>query len=155
MRLLITLDAVSGVWRYAVDLGGWLRDAGHDIAFAGLGPRPDRVQQAEARGIGSLDWSPAPPDWMADHPAKLDGAGRWLAGIVERRAPDVVQANLPIQAALLARRMAAVPPVVAVSHSCHATWMRAVQGRPMPVAMAWHGRMTREGLWRRAAPMPP
>ena len=40
MRLLMTVDAIGGVWRYAMDLAAELRDHGVETVFACLGPAP-------------------------------------------------------------------------------------------------------------------
>ena len=46
-RVLITLDAVGGVWRYAIDVARGLEV--HDVAclLVGFGPEPDAAQRAE------------------------------------------------------------------------------------------------------------
>ena len=65
-RTLMTLEAVGGVWRYAMDLAATLRDHGVTTVFAGFGPLPSEAQRQEAEGIGELVWNNAPLDWTAD-----------------------------------------------------------------------------------------
>jgi hypothetical protein len=48
-RLLMTIDAAGGVWRYAMDLARGLRAHGVETAFLGFGPRP----RARGRGRGA------------------------------------------------------------------------------------------------------
>ncbi len=42
-RVLITLDAVGGVWRYALDVARGLESHGVDCLLVGFGPAPDAV----------------------------------------------------------------------------------------------------------------
>ena len=46
-RLLITADAVGGVWRYATDLAHALVPHGVETTIAVLGPEPSDAQLAE------------------------------------------------------------------------------------------------------------
>ncbi len=149
--VLMTVDAVGGIWRYAIDLGGALADRGCRIVFAGLGPRPSGAQVAEAAAAGMLVWGDLPLDWRARRPGDLAGVGRWLALLVRMHRPDLVQVNLPTQAADLAIGK----PIVAVCHSCLGTWFRAVEGRPAPAGFAWHEALARRGLARAAAVVAP
>ena len=48
MRVLLTLDAVGGVWRYALDLAAGLRAGGVETCFLGFGPMPTSAQGREA-----------------------------------------------------------------------------------------------------------
>ncbi|PYE83685.1 glycosyltransferase family 4 protein [Pseudoroseicyclus aestuarii] len=141
-RVLMTLDAVGGVWRYALDLAQGLRAEGLEIAFAGLGPAPSPAQAEAARRIGTLDWGEAPLDWLAKGPEALAPVGPWLSALAERRGADLVHLNYPSQGAELEVAM----PVVAASHSCLATWFAAVRGSAVPDDMAWQAELTGAGL---------
>lgn len=149
MKLVMTVDAVGGIWRYAVDLGAELATRGHQVVFAGLGPPPSDGQIAEAPG--QVVWGTAPLDWMTDGPAALTAVGPWLARVAEEQRADVLQMNLPSQGAGLRTRV----PVVAVCHSCLATWFRAVEGTAPPPAFAWHADLMRQGLARADAVVAP
>lgn len=59
-RVLMTVDAVGGVWRYAMDLASAAQSMGIEVIFAGFGPPPSVEQADEARRIGTLEWVPAP-----------------------------------------------------------------------------------------------
>lgn len=145
-RILMTLDSVGGVWRYAIDLAAALTEAGHEVVLAGFGPRPDPVQMEEARAIGPLEWGEAPLDWLASGPEALAGAPGWLLEVAERHGAEVLHLNQPG----LAAHLDGGPPCVAVTHSCLATWFRAVDDAEVPEALAWHVEMTRAGF-RKAA----
>jgi hypothetical protein len=142
LRILMTLDAVGGVWRYAIDLGQALRARGHEIVLAGLGPEPGGAQRAEAQAIGTLEWGVAPLDWLARDEGELAGVGPWLRGLVRRYAPAIVHLNLPSHAA----GWTGAPPCIAVLHSCLATWFRTLEGGPVPAHLAWQVRLTERGL---------
>ncbi|EAQ02260.1 putative glycosyltransferase protein [Pseudooceanicola batsensis HTCC2597] len=142
LRILMTLDAVGGVWRYAVDLAAALAEEGCEIVFAGFGPEPDTTQRDEARGIGPLEWGAAPLDWLASGPGDLDGAPGWLMQVAERHGVDVLHLNQPTLAAGLRGRT----PCVAVTHSCLATWFGTMEGGAVPGPLRWQVEMTRAGL---------
>ncbi|WP_375258709.1 glycosyltransferase family 4 protein [Citreimonas sp.] len=149
--VLITLDAVGGVWRYGIDLAAGLVAAGRPVCFAGFGPAPTDAQRAEAEALGPLDWGAQTLDWMARVPEDVSGAGRWLAEVARRRGARVIQCNLPSLAADIPECV----PVVAVSHSCLATWFDAVRGTDVPADMRWIRDLTAAGLARADAVVAP
>ncbi len=150
-RLLMTIDAAGGIWRYAMDLARGLRAHGVETAFLGFGPRPRAEAEAEAMRIGPLDWSDLPLDWMAGDVRGLADVPVAIAGAARRARADIVQVNVPSQAAGLASDV----PVVAVHHSCVTTWFRAVHGAPPPEEWAWQAALTRTGLDRAEAVVAP
>ena len=150
-RLLMTIDAAGGVWRYAMDLARGLHGHGIETAFLGFGPRPAPDAEAEALALGPLDWSDVPLDWLAQDERALSDVPHVIASMAERAHADIVQVNIPSQAAGLPQDL----PVVAVHHSCVATWFRAVRGAPPPEAWSWQARLTREGLRRAEAAVAP
>ncbi|EHK59370.1 glycosyltransferase family 4 protein [Allomesorhizobium alhagi] len=150
-RILMTIDAVGGVWRYAMDLAAALRTEGVETVFAGLGPAPSADQQSEAMAIGTLEWLDAPLDWMARDESELDALPRLVARMADRRQIDLIHLNLPSQA----RGLEVSCPVVAVSHSCVVTWFQAVRGAPVPDGWAWQQGANRAGFDRADAVMAP
>jgi glycosyltransferase involved in cell wall biosynthesis len=145
--VLITTDAVGGVWRYTIDLARGLRAAGCRVVLAGLGPAPSDAQRAEAAGIGPLEWGEPPLDWLAPGPEALAGVVPWLARLTACYRPTHLHLNLPTQAAGLPA-LSGDPEVVVASHSCLATWFAAVQGREVPADMAWNRDLTARGFDR-------
>lgn len=141
-RILMTVDAVGGVWRYAMDLAAGLRPLGFETVFLCLGPRPSAAQRAEAEAIGDLVLSDEPLDWMAEDEAALDGVRQAVADTSLREGVDLVHLNLPSQAAGLD-----VPlPVVVVAHSCVCTWFHVVRGEAVPENWQWQWRLNRQGI---------
>lgn len=150
-RVLMTLDAVGGVWRYAMTLGTGLAERGISTLFVGLGPRPSPAQRAEAERIGELTWLDLPLDWLAADRAALDGIPAALAALAEARNIDLLHLNLPTQAAGHATER----PVVVVSHSCVVTWFRAVRGTGVPADWRWQFDLNLAGLQRADAVLVP
>ena len=144
MRVLMTLDAVGGVWRYAMDLARGLQPYGIRTVFLGFGPPPSAQQKAEAEMLGTLDWAEAPLDWLVDSREALAEVPDLVARAARRHGTDLVHLNLPSQGAGLETER----PVLAVSHSCVTTWFRAVRGTNLPPGWEWQGDINAEGLAR-------
>lgn len=144
-RVLMTVDAVGGVWRYALDLAAGLQGEGTEVLLAGLGPAPSAAQrrEAEATHVG-LAWLDVPLDWMTDREAELDRLPALLGDLAARFGADLLQVNAPTQAAGLAPGC----PLVVVSHSCVPTWFEAVRGGGLPAGWDWHRPRNRAGFDR-------
>ncbi len=142
--VLVTADAVGGVWRYAVELSRGLALRGCQVVLAVLGPAPNAAQQAEveeARGV-ELVTTGLPLDWLAEHPAELERVSRALRKLAAR--VDVVLLHAPA----LVGSCAWPVPVAATAHSCVGTWWDAVRGGPVAADYAWRASATRDGLRR-------
>ena len=140
MRLLMTTDAVGGVWRYSLDAARALEERGHQVSLAVIGPDPCAQRQAEAAGL-HLIATGLPLDWGGTDRAALTRAATELAALAE--GYDAVQLNQPAFASL-----AAWPaPVLAAAHSCSATWWDAVErDTPLPEPLHLYRDLVREGL---------
>ncbi len=143
-RILMTVDAVGGVWQYALSLSAQLIRSGCTVVLAGLGPLPSCDQKRSAERVATVTWLRTPPDWIAGSERALRDFGGELSRLVHDHAVDVVQVNEPGQATHLELRC----PVVAVSHSCIGTWFRAVRGTRSPADWTWQEDRTRAGLNR-------
>ncbi|MDB5623990.1 MAG: hypothetical protein JWR39_2553 [Devosia sp.] len=141
-RVLMSVDAVGGVWRYGMDLASALREQGFSFVFAGFGPRPSVAQVEEAQRLGTLVWVDVPLDWTAQSEAALDVIPELLAGLVDEHGVDLLHLNLPSQAYGLRVDV----PVLVVSHSCVVTWFAAVRNGPVPLDWLWQQRRNRGGL---------
>ncbi|MBB6300678.1 glycosyltransferase involved in cell wall biosynthesis [Rhizobium leucaenae] len=150
-NVLMTLDAVGGVWRYAMDLAGGLRHCGVQTVFAGLGPPPSAEQSREACETGTLTWLNVPLDWTTESEERLDVIPDLLAGLAAEHSIDLLHLNLPSQAAGLNIDL----PVVVVSHSCVVTWFETVRGSDVPAGWLWQERRNRLGFDRADAVMAP
>ncbi|MCM2293985.1 glycosyltransferase family 4 protein [Allorhizobium sp. BGMRC 0089] len=152
LRLLMTLDAVGGVWRYAMDLAAALKPRGFDTVFAGFGPPPSSAQRAEAHGLGMMTWQDQPLDWMVRDEKALADIPPQLARLAGREGIDLIHLNLPSQAAGLAETGI---PVVTVCHSCVPGWFAAVKASAPPDDWRWHLDLNRRGMERADAVVTP
>lgn len=141
MRLLLTADAVGGVWQYATDLARALKPHGIEPVVALLGPAPSPAQRIEAADLRIVETG-LPLDWLCDRPEPVLAAGRAIAQLAADERAELVQINMPTLAA-----EARFPcPVVAVTHGCVATWWEAARREPLAPAYHWHRTLMRWGL---------
>ena len=142
-RVLMTADAVGGVWTYVIELAGALSTHGIEVAVANMGPRPNRHQRAELTAIPRtyLFEGDFKLEWMENPWNDLEAAGRWLLEIEENFQPDVVHLNGYFHAAL----PWTAPPVV-VAHSCMLSWWQAVHDAAAPANWDLYRRMVRRGI---------
>ncbi|HEX8167436.1 MAG TPA: glycosyltransferase family 4 protein [Beijerinckiaceae bacterium] len=143
LSLLMTADAVGGVWQYATDLARALAEHGVETTLAVLGPTPSAEALAEAASIPSarILVTGLPLDWTAESPGEIVEAGRAVAELAREVRADIVHLNSPALAA--DARFPA--PVVGVCHSCLATWWQAVRSGPLPADFAWRTALLSRG----------
>jgi glycosyltransferase involved in cell wall biosynthesis len=141
-HVLMTVDAVGGVWRYALDLAAQLRAHGYRFTLVGLGPQPSPAQRQEAERVADVVWLDAPLDWLVEDERALDAVPPLLAPLVASLDVDLVHLNLPSQAAGLVVDV----PVLVVSHSCVVTWFAGVRGSEVPPDWAWQKRRNLAGF---------
>ena len=145
-RVLLTVDAVGGVWRHVCDLVDQLDRVGVACLVVGSGPAPsaELVRETEGWRRSMLEWTGHPLDWMTEDQAALDAARSDLEQRARDWHADIVHLNMPSQAAGLRADL----NVVAMSHSCRATWWRATRSGPPPDAWRPGIERTRRGLAR-------
>jgi glycosyltransferase involved in cell wall biosynthesis len=143
-RMLLTGDAVGGVWRYCLELAHGCAAEGVEPVLAVLGPPPSRAQLAEAAAVPGLRLieTGLPLDWMAPDLPAIRSAGAELAGLAARIGADTVHLHSPAFAAEVPWPV----PVVAVAHSDVGTWWAAVRGGPLPPDFAWRAGAVARGL---------
>lgn len=151
-RILMTADAVGGVWDYALQLAEGLGARGTEVTLATMGPRPRDDQRAAAGAIPALDlleseyrleWADQPWDDVAR-------AGTWLLDLEARVQPDVVHLNGYAHGSLPWRA-----PAVVVAHSCVCSWWNAVRGGDATEEWDGYRRAVREGLYAASAVIAP
>jgi glycosyltransferase involved in cell wall biosynthesis len=124
LRVLMTVDAVGGIWDYALQLSRALAAHGVEIILATLGPLPTPAQRAELRQLGNvvLRESEYSLEWMSHAWHDVDAAGAWLLKLDSEFRPSLIHlngychANLPWSA-----------PALVVAHSCVYSWFSAVR----------------------------
>lgn len=143
MRLLMTTDAVGGVWTYSLDLTRSLCTRGWNITLAVLGPPPDAAQQKQVAAIAkcNLVVTGLPLDWIAVRKKDMATAGEVVARLADRRRADLLHLNSPA----LAAEAALGRPVIGACHSCLASWWRAMRSGPMPADFDQHKALLQKG----------
>lgn len=123
LKILMTADAVGGVWRYSLDLAEGLVSRGAEVLLATMGPRPteDQLRQVAAIRNVTVAESEYALEWMSNPWADVEAAGKWLLNLAEDFKADLIHLNGYAHAILPWRR-----PVVVVAHSCVFSWWRAV-----------------------------
>lgn len=149
-RILMTVDAVGGVWQYACELSAALRPFGVESVLALLGPAPSSAQRQDLGEAIPLIETGFDLDWLARDAAAVEAAGSAIASLGESLGVDLVHLN---QAALASASF--VMPVVATIHSCVATWWQAVHGGDAPSSFAWQTELLSHGLRRSDAIVAP
>jgi glycosyltransferase involved in cell wall biosynthesis len=145
LHVLMTADAVGGVWQYACELSAELAREDVQVTLAVLGPPPSAAQRrclAGAPGVTLLETG-LPLDWLCADAAEAAATARALVDCVRACGAELVHLNAP---AFLGAAPFPVP-VVAAAHGCIATWWQAARGgTPVDPALAWHGELMRRGL---------
>ncbi|MFN3387287.1 MAG: glycosyltransferase family 4 protein [Allosphingosinicella sp.] len=144
LRVLVTADAVGGVWQYSVDLARGLAGLGIETVLAVMGPAPSAEQRKAAEAVPGLTLvdTGLALDWLAEDGSALRRAGEGIRRVARKHRVDLVQLNTPALAAETDFGL----PVVAVHHSCVATWWEQVQGSALPEDFAWRTELVRAGL---------
>lgn len=143
LHLLMTIDAVGGVWQYGLDLAEGLAASGVRTTLAVLGPEAEADQVAAANSIPGcrLVQTGLPLDWTAASAGEVERSGRVIASLAEKLRPDLIHLNSPALAACGRLPAAAV----GVCHSCVATWWEAVKAGPLPADFAWRTALNASG----------
>jgi glycosyltransferase involved in cell wall biosynthesis len=141
--VLLTADAVGGVWTFALDLACGLANRGVRVVLATLGPLPNESQRRAAAAIDGvvLVAREGRLEWMDDPWRDVDAMGEWLLALEEAERPDVVHHNGYAHAALPFRA-----PVLLGAHSCVTSWWRAVKHEDAPPSWDAYRARVRRGL---------
>jgi glycosyltransferase involved in cell wall biosynthesis len=143
-RILMTTDAVGGVWTYATTLSRALCERGYEVTLVTLGPAPSSEQTtalARVRGL-QVEITDLALEWMDPEGDDVARAHEVLSRIAARVQPDVVHVN--------GFREALIPfdaPTLVVAHSCVGSWWHACLA-PTPMEAKWQPylRRVREAL---------
>jgi glycogen(starch) synthase len=143
LHVLMTADAVGGVWTYALTLASVLRGARVRFTLAVMGPLPaqDEIERAEALLNVTIHARAYRLEWMPDAVRDLGSSSQWLLRLADRVDADLVHLNGYAHAILPFAR-----PVLTVAHSCVRSWWRAVKQEPAPCEWNDYARRVRDGL---------
>jgi glycogen synthase len=125
--VLMTADAVGGVWSYAAGLCRSLREI--QFVLATLGPRPHQVQRDAIRELENVTLveSEYRLEWMADGGIDFTESRDWLVELIDRHDVDLIHVNGYAHA-----RLGAGSPALVVAHSDVLSWWEAVHKCPAP-----------------------
>jgi glycogen(starch) synthase len=142
MRVLMSADAVGGVWTYATALIDGLADE-VEVFLVVMGPAPSPEQRRRLRQLPLAGYAERTYalEWMEEPWDDVERAGAWLLELQGEVGADLVHLNGFAHGAL--------PfgvPVVVVGHSCVLSWHEAVHGRPAGRAWDPYRAAVRRGL---------
>ena len=144
-RILITTDAVGGVWTYTLDLATGLAAAGATIRIAVLGPalRDDQRAELARRRLDAVETGCA-LEWLAAGAHEVCASAQVIAQLASTWQADLVH----LHASAFAASASFACPVIVTHHSCLATWWAVVRGGVLPEDFRWRTALTGEGLRR-------
>jgi glycogen synthase len=142
-HVLMTADAVGGVWTYALDLARGLGARGTRVSLAVMGPPPTDAQRTDAAAISTmvLHECMCSLEWMEDPWLDVAAAAEWLLALEHDLQPDVVHLNGYCHADL-----AWHAPVLVAGHSCVLSWWRGVHAEDAPPRWDTYAARVRNGL---------
>jgi glycosyltransferase involved in cell wall biosynthesis len=123
LRILMTADAVGGVWTYATGLASALAERGADVHLVTMGPAPNSDQRAmiSAASVHVVE-TPLALEWQDPEGNDVAAARRFFNKLEAHLEPDIVHLNSFREAAFGWQR-----PVVVAAHSCVNSWAIACQ----------------------------
>jgi glycogen(starch) synthase len=121
MTVLMTADAVGGVWHYALALCAALPEI--HFVLAVMGPMPSTAQRDDAGRLDNvvLEEYGHRLEWMQGAAGNLDSSRHWLTLLARRYRADLLHVNGYAHA-----RNETGLPALAVAHSDVLSWWRAV-----------------------------
>jgi len=139
--VLMTADAVGGVWNYALTLCAGLPE--FRFVLAVLGPAPSPAQRSAIGRLANVVFEEAPYrlEWMAGAEADLAASRHWLVSLARRHGAGLVHVNGYAHA-----RIDMDCPILAVSHSDVLSWWQAVHREPAPAEWDDYRREVAAGL---------
>lgn len=145
MHVLMTCDAVGGVWTYTRELVCGLLERGHRVSLVSLGPAPKDHQLRWMQGRSGLEYHATkfPLEWAQDSSAGLAASMEYMERTIRALQPDVLHSNQYCYGAL----PCSIPKIV-VAHSDVLSWWSEVHGNPAPETpwLAWYRDVVTNGL---------
>lgn len=131
MKILMTTDAVGGVWHYSIDLAKCLSNEQIEVVLVCTGPEPGASQMNQVKKLQKSGLTfyhrPYCLEWMDDPWEDIDQANAWIREIYEIEKPSLLHFNNYAPAAFYWE-----VPTLLVAHSCVASWWQAVKNEPLP-----------------------
>ncbi len=147
MHVLLTTDAVGGVWTYTEELSAGLVRRGHQVTLVSFGQALDTGQEAWVAGMRSPLFQCIGTDfrleWMDNAGDDLERSSDLLRELVNRSQPDLLHTNQFAYGVL-----SDTLPVLLTGHSCVLSWWQSVYGEQPPDSgrMRAYAALVRAGL---------
>lgn len=143
LTVLMTTDAVGGVFSYSLELIRALQPHNVHFLLAILGPPPSKAQRDQLTALSNVRPFECHGrlEWMEDPWRDVDHHGDFLANLAARFSPDLIHVN--------GYSHAAIPwsaPTLCVAHSCVLSWWQAVKAEPAPAQWLTYQRRVAAGL---------
>ncbi|WNG21077.1 glycosyltransferase family 4 protein [Cystobacter fuscus] len=132
-RVLMTTDAVSGVWTDSLELCRALAARGVRVDLALLGGPLSTAREMEARDVPGLV--------LHESPCQAEVWEAWLLELEEQLAPDIVHLHIASHGELAWKA-----PTLVVARTCPLSWGEALPGERSPERCAHHWWETTRGL---------
>ena len=127
-RVLMTTDAVGGVWTYSLELAAGLAAKGVETSLVVLGPKPSMGQVAQAANVPGLSLITPGLELEWQDRSRIGASEvKLLHTLANAIQPDIVHVNGFREAACGWQA-----PVVLVAHSCVRSWWQACRGGEPP-----------------------
>lgn len=148
LRIMMTTDAVGGVWSYATALSAALAERGADVTLVSMGPAPRPDQCGMVHAAVNLVQTDLALEWQDPEAEDIARARRTLRDLETRLCPDIVHLNSYREATF-----GWIAPVLVTAHSCVNTWARACDDGDWLSAPQWqrYGEFVAAGLQAAAA----
>lgn len=142
-RVLMTADAVGGVWTYAIELARALSAHNVEVCLATMGSPLSRAQIDESKAVSNLDVyeSDFKLEWMENPWQNVALAGDWLLRLEEYLKPDIIHLNGYSHGSLDWGA-----PKLVVGHSCVLSWWETVKGGTVPGEWDRYAQEVKRGL---------
>jgi glycosyltransferase involved in cell wall biosynthesis len=127
LRVLVTADAVGGVWSYSMGLCRSLPEM--RFVLTTMGPRPVQAQRDAVRNLENVTLveSNYSLEWMVDGGIDFTESCSWLIDLAERFNIDVIHLNGYAHA-----QLGSELPVLVAAHSDVLSWWTAVHKSAAP-----------------------
>lgn len=143
MRVLVTTDAVGGVWTYTRELVTGLLQNDIEVILVSFGALPTAAQSAWLDA--KVDFRPVPfrLEWMQDADGDIQESSRYLEEVIAETSPDLLHLNQYCYGAVRGD----VPRIV-VAHSDVLSWWTQVKGEVPPSSpwFEWYRHVVQRGL---------
>ena len=118
IKVLMTTDAVGGIWTYSTGLASELAAVGMEVHLVTMGPPPRAEKRAMLRDsrVRVIE-SPLALEWQDACGDDLQNARRFLEDLEDVIQPDIIHLNSFREASF-----DWLAPVVVVAHSCVNSW---------------------------------